>query len=48
MVYRQTIRGSTYLFEDLKTLMAKATPARSGDLLAGVAAAANTNASSQR
>jgi ethanolamine ammonia-lyase large subunit len=38
MSYRQTIRGSTYLFEDLKTLMAKATPARSGDLLAGVAA----------
>ena len=38
MPYRQTIRGSTYLFEDLKTLMAKATPARSGDLLAGVAA----------
>jgi ethanolamine ammonia-lyase large subunit len=38
MVYRQTIRGSTYLFEDLKTLMAKATPLRSGDMLAGVAA----------
>ena len=39
MPYRLTFRGSTYLFEDLKTLMAKATPARSGDLLAGVAAA---------
>jgi ethanolamine ammonia-lyase large subunit len=39
MPYRQTIRGTTHLFEDLKTLMAKATPARSGDLLAGVAAA---------
>ena len=39
MPYRQTIRGSTYIFDDLKTLMAKATPARSGDLLAGVAAA---------
>ncbi len=38
MPYRQTIRGSTYIFEDLKTLMAKATPARSGDTLAGVAA----------
>ena len=38
MVYRQTIRGSTYLFNDLKTLMAKATPSRSGDVLAGVAA----------
>jgi ethanolamine ammonia-lyase large subunit len=29
----------TYQFRDLKDLMAKATPARSGDLLAGVAAA---------
>ncbi len=38
MPYRQTIRGSTYIFEDLKTLMAKATPARSGDTLAAVAA----------
>jgi ethanolamine ammonia-lyase large subunit len=38
MPYRRTIRGSTYIFEDLKTLMAKATPARSGDILAGVAA----------
>ncbi len=38
MPYRQTIRESTYIFEDLKTLMAKASPARSGDLLAGVAA----------
>src|SRR5271165_2249874 len=38
MPYRQTIRGSTCIFDDLKTLMAKATPARSGDLLAGVAA----------
>ncbi|AXC14267.1 Ethanolamine ammonia-lyase heavy chain [Acidisarcina polymorpha] len=39
MPYRHSFRGSTYLFEDLKTLMAKATPLRSGDLLAGVAAA---------
>ena len=38
MPYRHTIRGSTYIFDDLKTLMAKATPARSGDMLAGVAA----------
>ncbi len=38
MPYRQTIRGSTYLFDDLKTLMAKATPPRSGDILAGIAA----------
>src|SRR5271163_4292936 len=38
MPYRQTTRGNTYIFDDLKALMAKATPARSGDLLAGVAA----------
>jgi ethanolamine ammonia-lyase large subunit len=38
MSYRHTIDSHTYLFKDLKTLMAKATPARSGDLLAGVAA----------
>jgi ethanolamine ammonia-lyase large subunit len=39
MPYRQTTRGSTYIFEDLKTLLAKASPFRSGDVLAGVAAA---------
>ena len=39
MVYRCTFRGSTYTFEDLKALLANASPARSGDLLAGVAAA---------
>jgi ethanolamine ammonia-lyase large subunit len=38
MSYRHTIDSHTYLFKDLKTLMAKATPARSGDFLAGVAA----------
>ncbi|GHB62378.1 ethanolamine ammonia-lyase subunit EutB [Persicitalea jodogahamensis] len=38
MPYRQTIRGFTYQFEDLRTLLAKASPRRSGDLLAGIAA----------
>jgi len=38
MPYRQTIRGSAWSFDDLKTLLARASPARSGDLLAGVAA----------
>ncbi|WP_373513718.1 ethanolamine ammonia-lyase subunit EutB [Persicitalea sp.] len=38
MPYRQTIRGFTYHFQDLKTLLAKASPLRSGDQLAGVAA----------
>lgn len=38
MNYACTIRGFTYRFNDLKTLLAKASPARSGDGLAGVAA----------
>ena len=38
MIYRYTIDSHTYQFEDLKVVLAKATPARSGDYLAGVAA----------
>lgn len=38
-MYRTTIRQRVYQFNDLKTVMAKASPARSGDYLAGVAAA---------
>jgi ethanolamine ammonia-lyase large subunit len=37
--YSHSIGGQTWRFEDLRELMAKATPARSGDYLAGVAAA---------
>lgn len=37
-MFQQTIKYKTYQFADLKTLMAKATPKRSGDELAGVAA----------
>lgn len=37
--YRHSIGGTTYRFEDLRGLMAKASPARSGDALAGVIAA---------
>ncbi|EOW6770470.1 ethanolamine ammonia-lyase subunit EutB [Cronobacter muytjensii] len=37
-MYRTTLTHSTYQFDSLKTLLAKATPARSGDVLAGVAA----------
>jgi ethanolamine ammonia-lyase large subunit len=33
-----TLRGTRYVFPDLKSLMAKASPLRSGDCLAGVAA----------
>jgi len=36
--YRQSVGTTTWVFEDLKDLMAKATPPRSGDVLAGVAA----------
>jgi len=36
--YRHTIDQHTYLFQDLREVMAKATPARSGDYLAAVAA----------
>jgi len=39
MCYRYTIQNHTYNFDDLKTLLAKASPFRSGDALAGVAAA---------
>jgi len=36
--YRHQVGAQTFTFRDLKDLMAKATPARSGDFLAGVAA----------
>ncbi|MBN3759914.1 ethanolamine ammonia-lyase subunit EutB [Burkholderia sp. Ac-20365] len=39
MSYTETIGSRTYRFADLKTLMAKASPLRSGDQLAGIAAA---------
>ena len=38
MPYRHTAGDTTWHFVDLRTLMAKATPARSGDVLAGIAA----------
>src|SRR3954449_2791151 len=38
MVYRRTINTTSYTFDDLRDLLAKATPPRSGDRLAGVAA----------
>jgi ethanolamine ammonia-lyase large subunit len=40
--YRATALGTRYTFEDLKTLLAKATPARSGDELAAIAATSAT------
>jgi ethanolamine ammonia-lyase large subunit len=41
MQYRSTLLNNNYVFKDLKTLLAKATPLRSGDVLAGVAAQNN-------
>src|ERR1700682_3556106 len=38
MVYRRAIDATSYLFTDLRDLLAKATPPRSGDRLAGIAA----------
>jgi ethanolamine ammonia-lyase large subunit len=42
MAYQQAIGGTTYAFPDLRTLLARATPPRSGDMLAGIAAATAT------
>ncbi|MBN8938056.1 MAG: ethanolamine ammonia-lyase subunit EutB [Rhizobiales bacterium] len=39
MAFRATIGGTSHVFADLRDLMAKATPIRSGDQLAGIAAA---------
>jgi ethanolamine ammonia-lyase large subunit len=38
MPFTQTIGGTRFVFDDLRTLLARATPLRSGDALAGVAA----------
>ena len=38
MSYKKTIGARTYAFTSLKDLLAKASPGRSGDLLAGIAA----------
>ncbi|WP_454630300.1 ethanolamine ammonia-lyase subunit EutB [Bradyrhizobium cenepequi] len=38
MVYRHVIGATSYVFGDLRDLLAKATPPRSGDRLAGIAA----------
>jgi len=38
MTYRMSAGRQTYVFADMKEVMAKATPMRSGDMLAGIAA----------
>ena len=42
MSYRAIALGTRHTFDDLKTLLAKATPARSGDELAGIVAGSAT------
>ncbi|WP_445487164.1 ethanolamine ammonia-lyase subunit EutB [Rhodopseudomonas sp. RCAM05734] len=39
MIYRQTVGAHSFVFDTLRDLLAKATPPRSGDRLAGIAAA---------
>src|SRR3954468_18345718 len=39
MAYRRAIDGTTYVFDGLRDLLAKATPPRSGDRLAGLGGA---------
>ncbi|MFZ4288696.1 ethanolamine ammonia-lyase subunit EutB [Variovorax sp. HJSM1_2] len=39
MLYRTTLHGLTFVFDDLRHVMAAASPARSGDYLAGIGAA---------
>lgn len=41
MSYRHTIGSQTYLFDNLKEVLAKASPLRSGDEAAGIAAGSN-------
>jgi Ethanolamine ammonia lyase large subunit (EutB) len=48
MPYRHTVGGQTWTFRDLKDLMAKASPPRSGDYLAGVAAGSHAERTAAR
>lgn len=41
MAFYHTIRGNNFVFQDLKTLLAKASPFRTGDALAGLVADSN-------
>ncbi|MCW5716065.1 MAG: ethanolamine ammonia-lyase subunit EutB [Bauldia sp.] len=40
--YSHTVAGTAYRFDGLRDLLARATPARSGDVLAGIAAGSDT------
>ena len=37
MAYRTTLSGQTFVFDDVKTVLARANEEKSGDILAGVA-----------
>ena len=41
MKYHFSVRNYNYIFADLKTLLAKASPFRTGDALAGLSASSN-------
>ena len=42
MAYRTTLSGQTFVFDDVKTVLARANEEKSGDILAGVAARAES------
>lgn len=46
--FTHSVGGETYRFDSLKDVMAKASPARSGDFLAGVAASNDGERSPRR
>lgn len=48
MTYRHSIGSLSYVFSDLKDLLAKASPGRSGDALAGIAAGSTVERSAAR
>lgn len=48
MIYKTTLSNTTWVFENLKELMAKATPLRSGDLLAGIGAGSSEEIAAAR
>ncbi|WP_188758557.1 ethanolamine ammonia-lyase subunit EutB [Edaphobacter acidisoli] len=48
MSFSHSTRGRTYLFDSLKGLLAKASPLRSGDVLAGVAAESDAERAAAR
>jgi ethanolamine ammonia-lyase large subunit len=41
MAFHHTIRGNNFVFQNLKALLAKASPFRTGDALAGIVADSN-------